>query len=276
MEFIVHFFLQLLFSVGIIVVFGFLIAFCRRMFVKILGYTGYKILLATGIVGTPVHELSHALMCVVFGHKINEIKLYNPNSEDGTLGYVNHSYNPKNLYHQVGNFFIAIAPIVCGSAVLLLLLFLLVPNTFDGVISDIQSFSTYTNSMGGRVSPDVALKFFAVTFSLIKTIFTLDNLTNVLWWIFIILALMIAGHMELSGADIKGGLGGFVFVLIVFFVVDLVLSLISTKVLSSFSNIIISAGLFMACVLMLAALFCVALLLIALIVKGISKLVRKR
>ena len=105
MEIFRHLSLQLAFTIGVIVVFGLLIALCRRTFLKNTGYTGYKVLLVTGAVGTPIHELSHALMCIVFGHKIVEMKLYQPGNENGTLGYVNHSYNPKNIYHIIALIF---------------------------------------------------------------------------------------------------------------------------------------------------------------------------
>ena len=70
MEIFTNFIYQLVFTVGVIVVFGLIIALCRKAFYKIVGDNATKILLATGVVGTPIHELSHALMCVVFGHKI--------------------------------------------------------------------------------------------------------------------------------------------------------------------------------------------------------------
>ena len=73
MEILRHLFLQLAFTVGVIVVFGLLIAGCRRLYFKIAGYTGYKILVVAGVIGTPIHELSHALACLIFGHKIVEM-----------------------------------------------------------------------------------------------------------------------------------------------------------------------------------------------------------
>ena len=39
---------------------------------------GWNSVLCTGWLGTPIHELSHALMCRVFHHKIDEIALFEP------------------------------------------------------------------------------------------------------------------------------------------------------------------------------------------------------
>ena len=94
MEILTNFLLQLACTVGVIAVFGLLIAWCTKLFCRMVGVAGPKILLLTGVVGTPIHELGHALMCLVFGHKIVEMKLFQPNNAEGTLGYVNHSYNP--------------------------------------------------------------------------------------------------------------------------------------------------------------------------------------
>ena len=84
-----------------------------------IGLLGRRAFLAAfGWLGTAVHELSHALFCVLFGHKITELKLFDPGAAGGSLGYVRHAYNPKNPYHQLGNLFIAIGPIVVGAAAL--------------------------------------------------------------------------------------------------------------------------------------------------------------
>ena len=111
--------LQLVVIFGLIFIFGFTIAAINKRFYYNLGDKSHIVCIATGFIGTPIHELSHALMCIIFGHKINEIKLFTPSCSDGLLGYVNHSYNSKNFYQRMGNFFIGIAPIVFGSCLLI-------------------------------------------------------------------------------------------------------------------------------------------------------------
>jgi hypothetical protein len=83
-----------------------------------------RLIYLSAFIGVPIHELSHAFFCLVFGHKITSISLL---QFDGThtLGYIGHRYNSRNLYHQCGRFFIGIAPVVGGlSAVLILTIFL--------------------------------------------------------------------------------------------------------------------------------------------------------
>ena len=101
-DILVCYLLQIVFTVGLIVLFGFLIAFCNKRFYANFGNYGRAVCYITGAIGTPLHECAHALFCLIFGHKVTEIKLFQINAADGTLGYVNHSYNPKNIYHKVG------------------------------------------------------------------------------------------------------------------------------------------------------------------------------
>ena len=74
----------------------------RTVIVRKIGTMPYVYLTAPGVI---VHELSHAGFCLLFGHTVTDMRLFSP-QDDGTLGYVSHQYNPRNLYHQIGNFFI--------------------------------------------------------------------------------------------------------------------------------------------------------------------------
>lgn len=267
MDILTNFLYQLLFTVGVIVVFGLFIAICRRIFCSLLGRAGYVTLLATGFIGTPIHELSHALMCLIFGHKIVEMKLFQLHSDDGALGYVNHSYNPKNVYHQIGNFFIGVAPIVFGSAFLLLFMFLLVPDTFGAVFAQISSFR------GSLADSSSVSKILGLFGGVLGSIFNSANFSNIYWWIYIILALMISSHMELSGADIKGSLFGLLVIAGIFLVVDLIVGLISKTALTAITGVLASFGMTIASFLLISAIFCLVFVIIAVIIRLIRKLI---
>lgn len=272
MEILSNFIIQLLFTVGVIVVFGLIIALCRRAFCHIVGENSTKIIIATGAIGTPIHELSHALMCIIFGHKIVEMKLYQPNSEDGTLGYVSHTYNPRNLYHQVGNFFIGIAPIIGGSAILLLLMTLLTPGVGESVMTDLEFASLISVDL---LDASTYEYFFDIFWSIISEIFWFGNLTDWKWWIFIILAIMIAMHMEVSTADIKGGAGGFAFIAVLLLIADIIIGLIDTETLDTVTGAMMSVSAPIAGFLAISAVFSGIMILLALLIKGGLKIFKK-
>ncbi len=136
MEFIRLFLTILLCTVGIPVLCGLFVGFCSFLFRKLCGRgVGYAAVLATSVIGTPVHELGHALMCLVFCHRIEAICLWDPKNKDGRLGYVEHSYHKRNPYAVIGNYFIGIGPLLSGGALVLLLLYLVFPETFHAYLS---------------------------------------------------------------------------------------------------------------------------------------------
>jgi hypothetical protein len=91
---------------------------------------------------------------LIFGHKIVEVKLFQIGG-DGTLGYVNHSYNPKNIYHKIGNFFIGVAPIIGVALAFYLLNLLLVPEMANQ-IADSAKTVNYTGGMGEILAKEVS------------------------------------------------------------------------------------------------------------------------
>ncbi len=272
MEIMIQFLYQMLFTVGVVVAFGLLIALCRRVFCLIIGEAGPKILLITGVVGTPIHELSHALMCLIFGHRIDEIRLYQPHSNDGTLGYVSHSFNPRNIYHQIGNFFIGIAPIIGGSGVLILLMYLLVPDMHADVWGGLNCLHLIPRDFLDGATYVSYLKVFR---DVLLDIFNTAYLDDVRWWIFIVLAFLISSHMELSGADIKGSIKGLLVIAGILLLVDTVLFFIPGSILDSMTSAMASFVLPIISFLAISGIFSVAMVIIALVVKAIQKVIEK-
>lgn len=74
-----------------------------------------------GGLGVIVHELSHLLCALLFHHRITRVVLLRiPHGPDDLqLGSVEHSWRPDSLYQRAGNLFIGIAPLIGGTAVLL-------------------------------------------------------------------------------------------------------------------------------------------------------------
>lgn len=173
--------------------------FTRVIFVKSIGVK-FDIYV-TGWIGTPVHELGHALFCIPFGHKITNMKLFSPNNENGTLGYVNHSYNSNNLWHKIGNFFIGFGPILFGSFVLYILLKYLVPDNSSLISLSKNPVHNLTTLTGLK---DQLIQLFMSGKAITTQLFSEQNLKSWQFWIFIYSAMSIASHMELSPPDLKG------------------------------------------------------------------------
>lgn len=159
----------------------------------------------TSFLGTPVHEIGHAIMALIFGHKIVKMKLLQFNSPDGTLGYVNHSYNPKNFYQRAGNFFIALGPLFSGTAVLFTAMYFFLPNSFTLIAKSLVKTQYLKFSVQ---------KFIGYFFENFKTvffsIFTQANIYNIHFWIFIVIAICISSHIALSSKDLEGMIDGLV------------------------------------------------------------------
>jgi hypothetical protein len=203
---------HLVWLLGIIFVFGLLLHLLarstRNTYMKSVG--GVFDVYVTGWIGTPVHELGHALFCILFRHRIDEIRLFSPDPANGTLGYVAHSYNPDSRYQRIGNFFIGIGPILFGAVVLYALMYFLMPDMmilFSGV--ECQSAGLAQDINTGSLL-NLWSAFYASLTGILSDIFDTRNFISWRFWVFLYLSFCIASHMELSPADIKGVLGGLV------------------------------------------------------------------
>jgi len=232
--------LQIAFTVGIIALFGFLIAICNKRFYMNMGGYGKAVCYLTGAVGTPLHECAHALFCLVFFHKIIEIKLFQLNSADGTLGYVKHTYNPKNIYQKIGNFFIGIAPVLVISAVLYLFAYCLLPEFIADIGGVIENLRLVGDARG----------LFTAIFDMIRAFFL--NADSWQWWVFVFIGTLLSLHMTLSKEDVKGALGGIILLLVSVLVADIILAVIDVSVLLSVTRAVLKFSSYLICVFILA------------------------
>ncbi len=258
-NYFLNFALQMLFTVGFVFLFGKAVALCNSKFYSNFGRRGRTVCYVTGFIGTPVHECSHALMCIIFGHKIKEIKFFAFDSSDGVLGYVRHTYNRKSLYQRIGNLFIGVAPVVVGALILAGLLYLLLPDLFSKVWEELSKVNFLTD-IGGSFGH--MWQAFAGMFSYMGT-----------WqfWVFALIGSLIALHMTLSRADISGALSGLVAYAAIFLVADLVLALIDGGVLAAFTGGVLACGTFLLFFFCIFAVIALLLLAISFIVKAVRR-----
>lgn len=163
---------------------------------------GWKSVLWTGWLGTPVHELSHVFMCRLFGHRIDDVALFEPDRDSGRLGYVRHSFEAGNWFQEMGNLFIGIAPLMGGSAVLAILLWLFYPEAAANAAE-----SARLNSAGSSL-----LQVRDSVVAVVTNIVTISNVATVRFWTFIYLVLCVGSHMAPSRCDYQGASRGVIWV----------------------------------------------------------------
>ena len=206
-----------------IFIFGLLIHFISQLTFKSLANAFGRVgTYFVAWLGTPVHELGHALFCIIFGHKIQEVQFFKPDKNTGTLGYVYHTWNPRNPWHVLGNFFIGIGPVILGCAVLFALFYLLIPDSsrvWDSIIAGV-------NSLGANASVGDYFTVFGDSITLIiNIIFTSSNLNAWQFWVFLYLSICVASNVRLSWADIKGSFSGLGCIVLPFLILNLILLL---------------------------------------------------
>lgn len=260
---------QSLVFIGAVFIVGFIISQINKLFYRSIG-GGMGMVYATGVIGTPIHELSHALMCIIFRHRILEIKLFQIDPETGVLGYVNHSYNPKSIYQRTGNFFIGTAPILFGTLFLLLMLRLLTPLSFAFVSQEIGALSAMMEMGEGFNFGGV----FTIFGKLLQGVFTVDFSFRTI--IFILICFCIALHMNLSGADIKGSLTGVPMVILVLFLMNFIIRLFGEGGYISFLSGMNFVMCYYASFLLLSLVFSCLILALGLLIKVLKGVFGRR
>lgn len=161
-----------------------------------------------GGLGVIIHELSHLLLALIFGHHIDHVKLldlHRPH-ENSTMGYVMSSWHTDSVYESLGLFFLSIAPCF-GCSAFLLLIHTLFWHTFDLRIMTMPSIENVVH---------LALK----------------NTSNIFgtfglkWLIFLFLIIIVSSTgYGLSDADWKGCMQGLPYwIVVVLFLVVIALA----------------------------------------------------
>ncbi len=199
-------------------IFGLLIHFISQLTFKSLERSfGSKGVYFVAWLGTPIHELGHALFCVIFLHRIVEIKFFKPDPLTGTLGYVSHRWSKTNPWAVLGNFFIGIGPVILGCAVLFTTFYFLIPDStrvWDSIIFKVSEMGE-GQSMGSYWAV-----FQSSSLALVKIIFTIPNLTSWQFWVFVYLSICVASNIRLSLSDIKGSLSGLGCIVLLFLLIN--------------------------------------------------------
>lgn len=166
----------------------------QRMLAAALTTTfGWRAMLLTGWLGVPVHELSHVAACLVFMHEVEEVKLFAPDPETGSLGLVRHHAPPGNPWAAIGRLFIAVAPLGGGALALGLAAHLLLP--------DVELFRDPLALAGPADA-------FVRAGSVARELLDPGRLADWRTWVFLYVATCVGAHLAPSGADLSDGVRG--------------------------------------------------------------------
>lgn len=173
---------------------------------------GRKGVFITSLLGTPIHEIGHAIMCLIFRHKITKVKLLQFKSEDGTLGYVKHSWNKNSIYQSIGNFFIALGPIYSGIITVSIATLFINSDVIELIkgieysTTDIKVYELCKNSI-----------------DIVRTIIGSLDFKSIKTYMYIYICTSVSSHVSLSDADLKGmnkGLYTIIVLLLIFNVIS--------------------------------------------------------
>jgi len=213
--------IQLFSLIGVIIVIGFILGYLesltRMYWSRAFGRKGF---LLTAWIGVPIHEIGHALMCILFRHKIVATQFFPTDTSQGALGYVQHQYNQKSIYQRIGNFFIGIGPIISGITALILLMRYFVPESYSLFNTTLETTVASTS-----INLDMIQNMFLSTFFLLKSLFTMSNLLTPSFWLFLFIAICISAHIALSKPDIKGSIDGVIVMFIILFLFNIIAGL---------------------------------------------------
>lgn len=152
---------------------------------KLLNAIGRPLTMILGFLFVPLHELSHLIMALCFGHKILAVKFYTPSPADGRLGYVQTSYR-RSLLTPLALLLIGMAPLLIGSAVMVGVTYFWMPKIYQYISTvDIGSPSDW----------------FFVVLECFEILITSPWFISVPWVVF---ALSLIVFSVPSSADIKG------------------------------------------------------------------------
>ena len=211
---------QLLWVFGPLVLCGVVLHLVERTTTRMLTRSfGWRALLVTGWIGTPIHELSHAALCPLFRHRVRKIALFRPDPRAGVLGYVEHSYDPRSPWATIGNAFIGVAPLFGGALALYALTWALVPGA---PLEDLTRMRVValadTNGILER-----GLASLEIAGAVLLAVLQPANLVTWQFWLFAYLVVCIGAHMAPSRQDLEGAAKGLLLMLGMLVVANLVL-----------------------------------------------------
>lgn len=172
-----------------------------------------------GCIGIFVHECSHAIMALIFGHNIIEFKpLIMPRNiarNNGALGYVKQTWNPNSAYQSLGNLLIGTAPIWGCTAVIYWIMKSTMPNLYKMILQIEKAASSFS---------------FAKIYPILYSANLFSNMHGESWLLMliglIVITNVVLGGFDLSQADLHNAFGAFIALYVIVLVILSVLTFV--------------------------------------------------
>jgi len=166
---------------------------------------GRPLVLLSAAVFVPIHEISHALVALLCGHKIDKVVFFQV-TKANTLGYVEHRYK-RSLLSPFTNMLIGLAPLVGGGIVCYWITALLMPSMLN---------INYTPQSGEWVTlPDIVNTTERIL-QLMKAQYGQSE-----FWLWAFLIVNMAMFSVPSGADFNGASIGIVITLVLYLLLSI-------------------------------------------------------
>ena len=212
----------LVYTFGVMGVCALMVEQCHRATYALLGRRPGRVFwYATALPGAPVHELGHAAMCLLFGHRIERCRLF-PTRHGSAC--VEHSYAPRNPWAAFGNLPIALGPILSGLAVMLAALALAFP----------QTLLVYTDAVAQLQGEGLSLsRAFMASLSMVRTLLTEASTPLAARLLGGYLLLSMSQHVRLSVADLRSIAPGIPYAVLLATLVATIIALIGEQALAA-------------------------------------------
>lgn len=192
---------------------------------------GWRGVLPLAWLGTPVHEGSHLIGCIIGRNKINDYRLFKPDKKTGSLGYVLHTYDRRSIYQRfIGNTLISVAPFFGGSLVIYLLTWWFYPQ----LLTSTDEFTRYNwHNMSDFSGATGLLSLLADRLQHFwATLFVADNTKDYRFWLYLFAMLSVTAHLSPSKNDFEGFWVPVILLLLIAFGFHIVLEIQGTDTLS--------------------------------------------
>ena len=196
---------------------------CRELYCFFVGnQSGYRLIKAASVLSIPLREVGHAMMAVIFWHRLEEVQLLNLSDPDGEFGFVEHSYNPRNPIALLGNFFYALGPVVLGLFAVSLIFLTCFHGVLPAYFDEIRAL--------GEVDANVG-EYLKAAFSFIPKMFTLGGAAVWLRILGCVLLLFLCLGIYVSPVEIFEAVSGILILIALMLAVSGVMMLFDDRVM---------------------------------------------